>query len=338
VTALISAFGAAPGTVVDRTLNNHPVGMLVAFLAAAASIGFALAAYVWNRHRLGLVQLSLAMFVIGIVLLVYLFTDSRIAKESPTARAALKSGGSALEVTAKAAGLTSDQQMFVYAYGLRVEEVDADGAPTRFARELLYTSQTGPDKGGAVDLTFEVPVPVGRYYSVGVAPSLDETRSLCSQDELRFQAVDTPPSDMAFGPPGERKPACLVIRIPAVSPRPQLFGTLKSTDGQTTDLSVRVKAATVGVGQTVLVRVRGIGKELGRPRALYTARLGPDGAGVVDGTIDLQVSDPRVAVICVEAAPLGLIVRPPRQDAEPGTLACPQRISSLSTVMRIPIQ
>jgi hypothetical protein len=270
------------------------------------------------------------------LLLVYLFTDSRIAVESPTVRAALKSNGLSLEVTAKAAGLHAEEQMFVYAYGLRVTEVDSSGLPTQFVRELFYTSQTGPDKAGAIDLTFEVPVPVGRYYSIGVAPSLEETRSLCSRDELSF----APPESVgaASPPPAEeRKAACLVILVPPTSSKPQLFGTLVSPDGETHNLQVELKATNVGVGQTVLVRVTGLGRELSKPLPMYNAVLGPDATGAIEGSISLPV-DGRLDVVCVQAAPLGLVVRPPRADVDPARLACPQRISSLSTIVRIPIR
>ena len=56
VAALIAAVGASPGTVVDRTLKNEPIGKWVAFGSVIVSIALAAAAYNWFARRIGLIS------------------------------------------------------------------------------------------------------------------------------------------------------------------------------------------------------------------------------------------------------------------------------------------
>jgi hypothetical protein len=97
-----------------------------------------------------------------------------------------------------------------------------------------------------------------------------------------------------------------------------------------------VEAASLGVGQRLLVHVMGLGTNVNHPIPMYHAVLGPDAAGTIEGAIELRVS-PLVSVVCVQAAPLGLVVRSATYDPHPPKLACPERINSLSTTLRIPV-
>jgi hypothetical protein len=348
VTALVAAVGASPGTVVDRALKNEPVGMTISFGLVILSIGLAVAAYNWPKHRVGLVAVSLLLFSGGLLLLAYLLTAARIEKESPTIRASLKIGsGITVEATAKAAGLKADDQMFVYVWGLRVVAVDDLGEPTKFATELLYTSRTGPDRGGAVDLAFEIPLPLGRYFSVGIVPisakrgqelSLVEAEQSCPKSQLELLTA----ASTAEGTPSPSSgKACLVMRVPPVSPRPQIIADIKAGDLGTHTLSVRVKAFSEATGQPVLVRVVGLGPGIASGHqhriGLYNALLGTDASGSIDESFEIPV-DPRVTVVCLEAAPLNVVARPSKDFTGTGPLACPTRVSSLSSVVRIPLR
>lgn len=325
VTALIAAVGAAPGSVVDRVLKNDPIPIFVAFVLAIASVAVAVFAYASHDElRMHLTRISLFLFAAGILTLTYLLTASRIDQERPIVRGSLKVGsGMTLEVTAKASGLKADDQVYVYAWGRRVTTIDAQGEPESFERDLLYTSQTGPDRAGVVDLSFEVPIPVGRYTAIGVSPALNGAPQPCD-----VTLEPTPPA---------RNQGCLVIRVPYTSPRPILSGRLTSNDSHITVLHVDIAADTLGAGQTVLVRAVGIKTGRKLPIPLYNAVIGPNGTGQVNTSLEVPV-DQRVSVVCVEAAPLGLVVRAPRPLSQPGALPCPPRISSVSARMRIPVQ
>jgi hypothetical protein len=325
VTALLAAVGAAPGSVVDRVLKNESDGMFLAFTLAILAIVVAVLAYAVGSIRRPLIWISLGFFTTGIVLLTYLLIASRIDLERPIVRGSLKltSSGMTLEVTAKASGLKAGDEVFVYAWGRQVTSLNTLGEPETFERELVYTSQTGPDRAGVVDLSFEVPIPVGRYTAIGVSPALNEAPEPCD--------VTLEPTS-----PAEQQ-GCLVIRVPATSPRPSLSGRLTTETGTTSVLHVDVSDATVGVGQTLLVRAVAVSVHRERPLPMYQVVVGPNANGQISASFEVPVH-PRATVVCVEAAPLGLVVRSPQANPRPGPLACPPKISSVSSRIRMPVR
>ena len=216
-----------------------------------------------------------------------------IAPERATVRANLKTESSfSLEGSAKVAGLRSDQDLLVYVWGQALIK-DKSTGESKYIRELVYRSQTGPDRGGLAELSFQVPLTSGRYRTIGIAASIDEEPQAC--DFRIIQEVPTSGQRAARNPRG-----CLLVRVPELPRRPAVFATVSDgTEGGKT-LRAEVEAHGLRPSDRVTVLVRGFGAAATSGTTLYSSTLGPNRDGTAQGSLELAI-DAEFRLICVES-------------------------------------
>ncbi len=327
VTALLTTLSGTSGSLVDRLQRSHPLILFFCFAGLILAIALALMSYLLDNWVKDLMRwLGLVLFFVALLSLVLIATIQPIAPERATVRAAVTQGsGLTLEASAKASGLRSGQDVVVEVYGLVLTGRDEDGQAV-YTPELFYKSRTGPDRGGNVDLGFQVPIPSGRYNTLGIAASVDEDPGPCDFSVIRGLAEEL-----------EQK-GCVLLRLPPLARRPDVSATLSDVSG-TRMLSAEVNGQGLRAEEHVVVRVLGFSWKPDRVITLYRASLGPNDDGTVTGKLEVPL--PRhLATVCVEAT--ARVAIPPATnetpDSSPLPHRCPRRKSPLTGWARVPIR
>ena len=208
LTAAFTALGAVGGGL-ERMLLNYFPAALVALIGTIGGVLLAVAAYLakdekGKRRRL---RWALVLFSIGVVTGIVAAARTPSTREQPFIAAKLSVGTDGapwvLEATVKAAGMRSHEKVKVVVDGL-------DGYQPVEPGGRLYTGEVGPDRGGLVDLTFTVPVPINTFEQIGVAAGVGNLRDKCFEEEEEPGAAPATPS------PEEEAPekACVVLVVP----------------------------------------------------------------------------------------------------------------------------
>jgi len=333
VTAIYALFGTGAGAPVDRMFRHLPLWAFVGFALLIVGIGFGVWAYMVRSEtsRMVLMAIGLVLVVVGLGTLTAGPTRVSATTEVPSVRATLKrEGGLTIEATAKAAGLKTQDRLFVAVSGLVPRVTDARRLV--YTRELLYRSQTGPDRAGLAELSFTVPLPPARYESIGVTAQVNGVEADC-----RFDAVVRPPPTGVIRAStegiGGNLRGCLLLRVPPVGQRPQVFATV-SGSGEERTVSIEVVGQNLQAADGIEVRVRGLRDSRGR--LLYHSELGPDASGGVSGSIKVALPT-NISSVCVEAESLIVASSQPAPRLARAKGGCPTRSGPFVAWVNLPL-
>jgi hypothetical protein len=301
VATILTALGAVNGGM-ERMLRNYRIASFVAFGLIAGAIAIAVVALVANvrapTERRLLTAGALA-FSVGLVVAVATAAETPSTRERPRVTASLTmQGGLAVQTTVKAQGVRASENVFVSVDGL------VPRASGGFSATRLYRSVNGPDGSGAIDLSFSVPIPAGRFTHVGVsAGEGEQVARSCDQRNLLE--------------------GCTIIEIPQASFRPSLSVTWDDTSAAT----VHVGVQGMYPARPVLLDVVALGDRM--PRRLYRGFLVPDLTGGISDAPLVHV-DPKFRRICAVA-----VVQAPQSAGTrvltPSRLKCPTSLSDPDT-------
>ena len=150
---------------------------------------------------------SAFILVVGLLLLTIPVLVVYAAKQTPYIDAKLKTAaGRILEVTVKARGVAVGDLVQVRVDRLRYIEAERKWKETPEGQSL-YRTTVGPDPNGTVDLSLELPLPVGDYSTIGVQAKIGITRWSCDLEQR--------------GPEAYLTPGCALLRVPEEPRRPQ---------------------------------------------------------------------------------------------------------------------
>jgi hypothetical protein len=184
LTAVLTAIGADAANV-DRVRVNYAGWFTAAILAVILAIllGVLYPVIKSDRRRKWAVLGGVVLLGAAIVGITYMTTTSLSAKSRPRMIAKLERADSGDNVTGSvtAAGLKSSEHIAVRVIGISTRENPSElhvgharGGETPADRQVLYSSRTGPDSGGATTVEFAVPVGSGLYERLDVEAELIE--------------------------------------------------------------------------------------------------------------------------------------------------------------------
>lgn len=282
--ALLTAL-AITGDLVGRMARNHPHATFLAFGCAALAVFLgAVAAFAFpagsNAER---VTLYAGLVVLGgaLVFAVYAGVQTWGDRVQPSIMVVPKKGSVA--VTVRGSGLRSSDHIVV--------EVDQVGTATK----PLYGASLGPDSGGDVNQTVDIPLPAGDFDELGA----------------RAWVGREPKSCYARG----NTTGCVRVHIPRVQERPQLAVEWE-TFVRAPRIRITLRARNLSPHPRREMTLRAFGLVAGvAPRPLAEWSLAPNADGVFDRHLAVVVGHAYSDVCIVASLSQSEPTCPPARDA-----------------------
>ena len=280
--ALLTAL-AITGDLVGRMARDHPwaafgafgCAALAVFLGALAAFGFRAGSSEERRALyLGLIALGA-----GLVCAVYAGVRTWGDRPQPSVTLTPKRG-SLVGVSVRGTGLRSSDHLVVEVEQL-VRAAGEDGRLTWQPGQPLYGASLGPDGGGNVSQTVDVPLPAGDFDDVGARVWVGREPKDCYADR--------------------NTTGCVRVHIPRPPERPQLAVDWE-TFVRAPRLLIRLKARNLPQRPSRSMALRIYGLAPGQPaRVLAEWSLAPDVDGVFDRHLSVVVGHAYTDV-CIVAS------------------------------------
>ena len=333
---------------VQRAVVNHPKLTVAAFVAVviAVCMGSSMSLLDKRRAQGAVAMLGLVALAIGLGLLAGAAVDGRSAKDRPRIAVHLERGPEGLRVkgTVLAEGLRADEHVLVRVIGIStrtvlaeghigprrgdeafvacVENEPADGytnaaqKPTTCWRQLSYSSRTGAQTDGKVEIEIDTPLAAGYYERIDVEAQLRE------RDKGRVEDLREPRCDK-----GDGKFGCVTLMVSPTSARPELDARWELPATAPPVLSVTTAMTGLTVDDRVVLSVRRI-LPSGRWARIYGTAWTPNAAGELTQKLKLPVAT-RGRVICViaRAVPAGV-----KLDSTRASGQCPRRSAGMTSI------
>ncbi len=318
---------------VERAVVNYPGVTVTAFVAivAAVCLGSAMSLLDKRRAQGTVAVLGLGSLAVGLGLLAGAAVNGRSSKDRPRISVHLERGPEGLRVkgTVLAEGLRADEHVLVRVVGISTRLVLAEGhvgprrgdeafvacaddepdaefanaaqkAPTCW-RQLGYTSRTGAQTDGKVEIAIDTPLAAGYYERV------DVEAQLIQHDDGKIKDLREPRCDKTDG-----KFGCVTLMVAPSPPRPELDARWKLPATSPPVLSVTTAMTGLTADDRVVLSVRRLLPNR-RWARVYGASWTPNAAGELKQELTLPVAT-RGRPICViaRAVPAGVKLDPAR--------------------------
>jgi uncharacterized protein YegP (UPF0339 family) len=296
----LAVVGSAVGIVgladtdIDRAVVNHPVVITVAFVLILAGVLSGVASPLFHGHR-GAALVGVLMFGIGLFILVLIAAQAKSASDRPRVSASLNKTASGLNVvgTVDAAGLETDQHVFVRVVGISTDDKLADahvGHPRAgekpLDRQPVYSSRTGASSDGTAQVKMNVPVGAGLYERLDVEAVVSDDRKKPITGE-QTDSCDQETSNIG----------CESLMVPPTARRPRLAAQWRLPAAKPPILTVKARMDDLSSDDRVLLSVRRVrAKQLGG--RVYGAAWAPDATGAVQEAIAIPVAA-RGKPVCI---------------------------------------
>ena len=271
--ALLTAL-AITGDLVGRMARNHPWATFAAFGCAALAVFLGAIAAFALREGSGLerrvLYTGLVILGAGLVSTVYAGVRTWGDRPQPSISVAPKTG-SVVTVAVRGTGLRSNDHLVV-----EVEQL-LHGRPG----QQLYAASLGPDKGGDVAQTIDVPLPAGDFDDVGA----------------RAWVGDEPRDCYRKG----NSTGCVRVHVSRPQERPQL-AVIWETFVRSPRISIRLRARNLPQQPSRSMTLRVYGFVPGSAsRVLAQWTLAPDADGIFDRRLSVVVGR-TFSDVCIVAS------------------------------------
>jgi hypothetical protein len=210
VSGAVLALAGATQAEMARIARYYPYYFLPAILLLLAAVVISVrAAYFESRRRWRVhsASLSLGLFFVGNLLLLYGHTEATKAQERPTVVATVTQSDDGLvaHIQAKASGLGRKQYLYILVQGQNSRYVlnaelsgyvtpvatvspGTDGR-TQFSKQRISQSRVGPTPDGKVDVSFDIALAAGLYEQIAVQATIADEGDAGLKREQSIQNI-----------------------------------------------------------------------------------------------------------------------------------------------------
>jgi hypothetical protein len=280
--ALLTAL-AISGDLIGRMARNHPAASFGAFGCAALAVFLGAVAAFGLREgsgeERGVLYLGIVVLGTALVFGVYAGVKTWGDRMQPSITVTPKSG-SLVAVSVRSIGLKSTDHLIVEVEQL-LRGKDDRGKPAWTPGQPLYGASLGPNTGGEINHTVNLPLPAGDFDDLGARAWVGNEPSPC------YTRGNTT--------------GCVRVHIPRPQERPQLSAVWE-TFVRAPRLLVRLEARNLPrrPARSMALRVYGIASDQSR-RTLAEWSLAPDADGEFDRRVSVVVGR-AFTDVCVVAS------------------------------------